>query len=217
MQGAIDSARGFMNAEASERVQFTGSRNTARRSSRLPWTAGAVVVPVLIMFVVAARPRRMWVPVLGAALYMGLFYLIYTRVHGLGFSFSAFNEEAQIKRFLLMRLVEGGGLMFVTSLLAGLVSRDVGGGPRVSAGIGSIWTAAMIVYVLALNVVWFYYQQGFAWTDSLPDMGASFRALVHLLTAAGAGYAAAPSVLVTLWLAGLGVRGRSSPLAGKYR
>lgn len=215
--GALVSAKGFLSAEAAERDKLAASRGSARRASRLPWVAGATVLPLLLLFGFAARPTRMWVPVLAAGLYMFLFYAIYTRVHGLGFSFSAFNEEAQIKRFLLMRLLEGGGLMFVTSLLAGLLSRDVERGPKVTAGTGATWAAALVVYTLALNVVWFYYQQGFAWTDSLPDMGASFRALVHLLTAAGAGYAAAPSVLVTLWLAGLGLRSRPSPLAGRYK
>ncbi len=214
--GALETAKSFMDSEAAERARLAASQQAARRAARLPWAVAAAVAPLLLLLVLA-RPVRPWAPVLAAGLYVLAFYLVYTRVHGLGFSFSAFNEEAQIKRFLLVRLLEGGGLMLAAALLSGLMSRDWDRGTRVTAGLGAVWGAALVVYALLLNVVWFYYQQGFVYTDTLPDMGASFRSLVFLLTAAGAGYAAVPSVLVTLGLAGAGLRRRHSPLAGRYR
>jgi len=214
--GAMDAARSFILAEETERAKVTESVAADARAGRLPAVVAVGLFPVLMMLVMA-KPPRAWAPWLAAALFWVAFYLLFVRIHGYTYSFSAFNEEAQIKAWVQGRLLEGAVIMTVAALFGGFMTRDAGAGLRVSAGLGAIWTSFLVMYFLGLNVLFFYYREGFTFATRLPDFRAAFRVLVHLLTAAGAGYASVPAALLMLASAGIGAPRRSVGVGRIFR
>jgi hypothetical protein len=215
-EGAIEAAADFLRAEETERSRVTASLGSEARAGRLPVALAAAVAPLLLLLLMA-RPPRAWVAWLTAALFLGAFYLLFSRIHGFQYSFSAFNQEDQIKAWIQARLVESAVLMIFAAVVTGFLTRDLDGGQRVTAGLGAVWSASIVVYLLGLNVLWFYYREGFEFVARLPDFRDSFRVLVYLLAAAGAGYAAVPGVLLALVAAGIGTRRRVAGAGRIYR
>lgn len=211
--GRYDEARqmadGFMQEERAERERAQSAGLASRRAGRLAKAAAYALLPLLLLALMA-KPPRLWGPVLGAALFFVLFYGVYSWARGLSYSFSAFNSEYQIKAFITMRLLEGAALVTVAGLVGAWICRDLDIGLRTTAGLGALWTATLVMYGLGLYMAWFYYQQGLSYPDYLPDLRAGFKALVYLLTAAGAGFAAVPSVGLAVVVGGLGSARRSS-------
>jgi hypothetical protein len=205
---AIQKAQDFLQAEANERERAHTGQLTAGQAYRLPRAAGLVLAPLLLIAMMA-KPPRSWAAVLAAALFFLLFYGTYTYMRGLTYSFSAFNSEELTMAFITMRLIEGAALMVITGLLAAVFARHLEYGARISAGLGALLTAVLVLWGLGAQVGWFYYQQGLVYPNYLPDLRAGFKCLVYLLTATGAGIAAVPTVLLAVAGGGLGTARRT--------
>lgn len=215
-EGAAETAEAFIAAEEAERGKVMETVAAAERADRLPAVIAIGLSPILLMLIMA-RPPRSWTTWLAAGLFWVAFYLLFSHIHGFSYSFSAFNEEAQIKAWGQARIVEGAVLMIVTAVLAGFLTRDADHGVRASAGLGAVWASFSVMYLLAANVLWFYYREGFAFGDRLPDFVAGFRVLVYLMTATGAGLASVPGLLLTLAAAGLGAPRPAARVGRMYR
>jgi len=214
--GALQVARDYLQAEATERARVRAGQLTSQQSARLPRAALAMIAPLLVLLLMA-KPPQSWRTLLAAALFFGLFYGTYAYIRGLTYSFSAFNSEEQIMAFISMRLLEGAGFMVLTGLLGGLMTRNLDFGARVSVGLGALLTSLLVLWGLGGQIVWYYYQQGLVYADYLPDFRMAFKALVYLLTATGAGLAAIPTVLLALGAGGLGATRRLGLGQRRYR
>ena len=213
--GALADADRYLGAERVERSAVRTATQAQRRAGRLPIAIGLALAPLLLLFLMA-RPPRPWASLLGAALFLAMFYVTYTHIRGLTYSFSSFNHEEQVQAFINVRLWEGAAFMFVSCLLAAIVNRDHEFGVRTSAGLGSIWTAVLGLYAIGVYLSYFLYQHGLSFPDHLPNLRAGFQCLVYLLTAAGASLAAIPATLLAMLGAGLGTARRTTNLKWRY-
>lgn len=204
---AQERAREFLRLEAAERQRVQAAARARERAARLPAAALLALAPLAVL-VLMAKPPRLWAPVAATALFFLLFYGVYAWARGLTYSFSAFNSEAQVRSFINLRLMEGAAWMVAAALVGGLLSRDLDFGPRTSSGLGALATAFLVMWGLGLQVLLYFYGQGFYYPNYLPDLRAGFKCLVYLLTASGAGLAAAPAVALATLAGGLGTSRR---------
>ncbi len=214
--GARQQAADFLREEETERSRAQAGVLAARRADRLVGAAAMALLPLLLM-ILMAKPPRLWGGLLATVLFFIGFAAVYRWWHGYTYSFSAFNSESQIQAFIKARVIEGAFLALIASLIGAIVARDLDFGLRTSAGLGAVWTGVLIMYGLGMQVVWFYYQQGMTYPNYLPDMAAGFKALVILLTATGAGFAAAAGTLLSLAAASFGPSRRTARVQWRYR
>lgn len=160
--------------------QAREARLNSERLGRLPIALAIAILPALY-HLFHPRKRELLLPLLMAVLYFVVHYALFLG-RGLSWSLSAFRHEAQILDFINARLIEGALLSLLAGLLVGVIKRGASVGEVANA---AVHTSFFIVYILLLQIDYFFYLWGLNFTWRLPDLMLGFKYFLDLFQLVG--------------------------------
>lgn len=199
---AVITAKGSLHLSDQGREKVKDLRLKAERSSRATTAILLALLPLLALYFLV-RNRWFVVAVGGAALYFIGYNVLFFLIHGYRHSLSVFNEDRLIMQFFNARMLEAALIVLAVAVLMGLVVglRKEYDGPELAQGVAGM--SYLVAYGLALQVLWFFYQNGVSFGWFVPDLRMGMKFYIDLMQVVPTGLASLAVVPLTLGVAKL--------------
>ncbi|HEY3343011.1 MAG TPA: alkaline phosphatase family protein [Anaerolineae bacterium] len=142
---------------------------------RLPVAIGTLLF--LLALIGTLISLRRWQSLIGAVVYVALWYALYTFIRADRFSLSMF-AGSDPTQFMAALQRYSAALMLVVCVFVALTTGTQEDGLEAIATV--LVTVLLIVCILAVQIAWFYFQWGFTYTWMLPDSAMLVWALTAL-------------------------------------
>jgi hypothetical protein len=151
------------------------ARLTADRAQRLPMALGGALLGIAALGVLIGA--RLWQPLVGAAVYLAAWHVLYTVLLGYRYSLSMFPDGDPGP--FLEAVARSATILFLTlSVMAAVLARWQDDPLEAVTIVMSTLAVAALVHVA--QALWFYWQWDIVYASSLPDGLALVSAMVGL-------------------------------------